>query len=114
METKIKTICMTKEFWVNSQFSIARQYGQIRIDGHVFIIVNKYGQNLFEVSIPPTEPADLVRQDFIPFYKRLGRKRFLEAVLGERYSSHTKLKKILKQQTTKIKPPTNTTQLELF
>lgn len=87
-------IIMTEEYWVNSQFSIARHYGQIQINGKHYIIVNKQGLTIFELSNPqskhyvgddkmaiePGEPADLVRADWIPVYRKLGRERFIEVV----------------------------------
>ena len=85
----MNAIVMTEEFWTNSQFSIARYYGRIRVDGHEWIIVNKDGKDIFECSreaeqagrekaIEPGEPADLCRTDFVPIYRKLGRERFLE------------------------------------
>lgn len=84
---------MTEEYWVNSQFSIARYYGGIRIGDKDYKIVNKHGITLFELSDPsskhyvkegkaivPGEPADLVREDWIPVYKRLGRDKTIELV----------------------------------
>ena len=84
-------ILMTEEVWANSQFSIARYYGAINISGHRFVIVNKHGQDIFECSriaekegrakaIEPGEPADLVREDFIPIYKKHGRDKFIGAL----------------------------------
>lgn len=85
----MNAIVMTEEFWANSQFSIARYYGRIRIDNHDWVIVNKDGKDIFELSreaekagrekaIEPGEPADLCRADFVPIYRKLGRERFLE------------------------------------
>lgn len=82
-------ILMTEEFWANSQLSIARYYGGIRYDGHEYIIVDKLGRDLFECSaiakkegrqkaIEPGEPADLIRKDFKPLYKKIGRDKFIE------------------------------------
>ena len=83
---------MTEEYWANSQFSIARYYpAGINIDGHVYIIVDKKGRDLYESSasaqregrehaIPPGEPADLIRSDFQSLYKKLGRETFLRTV----------------------------------
>lgn len=85
---------MTEEYWANTQFSIARHYGQIQINGRHYIIVNKQGVTIFELSnpnsknyvgddkmaIPPGEPADLVRADWIPVYRKLGRERFIEVI----------------------------------
>lgn len=85
---------MTEEYWANSQFSIARYYGQIRINGKDYIIVNKEGITIFELSdpnnphyvgddqkaIPPGEPADLVLIQWVPIYKALGREKTIELV----------------------------------
>lgn len=85
----MNAIVMTEEYWANSQFSIARYYGRIRVDGHDWVIVNKDGKDIFELSreaekdgrekaIEPGEPADLCRIDFVPIYRKLGRDRFFE------------------------------------
>ena len=85
----MNAIVMTEEFWANSQFSIARYYGRIRVGNHDWVIVNKDGKDIFELSreaekagrekaIEPGEPADLCREDFVPIYRKLGRERFLE------------------------------------
>ena len=84
-------ICMAEEYWSSSQFSVARYYGGIIVNGHKYKIVNKQGITLFELSdpsskhyakdgkaIPPGKPADLVRKEWIPVYKKLGREAFLE------------------------------------
>lgn len=89
----MNAIIMTEEYWANSQFSIARYYGGIQIGGKSYKIVNKKGITLFELSDPsskhyvkegkaiePGEPADLVREDWIPIYKRLGREKTIELV----------------------------------
>ena len=28
-----KPVCMTEEFWANSQFSVARYYGRVKVNG---------------------------------------------------------------------------------
>lgn len=77
-----------EEYWANSQLSIVRYTGQIRLDNHVYIIVDKRGHDIFECSmeaekqgrkkaIEPGEPADLCRTDFVPIYRKLGRDKFL-------------------------------------
>lgn len=86
---------MTEEFWVNSQFSIARHYGQLQINGKRYVIVNRHGITIFELSDPRSkhyvgdhatkaielgEPCDLVREDWIPVYRALGRDRCSELV----------------------------------
>lgn len=86
-----KPICMVEEVWRNSQLSIARHYGGIKFGGFEYIIVNKYGKDLFQCSaeaekegrdmaIPPGEPVDLIRKDFLEFYKKLGRDAFYEVL----------------------------------
>ena len=82
---------MTEEYWANSQFSIARYYGSINVGGHRFVIVDKKGRDIFELSaiaekegrekaIEPGEPCDLIREDFIPLYKKHGRDKFIEVL----------------------------------
>ncbi len=85
----MNTIVMTEEFWANSQFSVARYYGRIKVDKHEYVIVDKRGHDIFECSreaekegrdkaIEPGEPADLCRTDFVPIYKKLGRDAFFQ------------------------------------
>lgn len=87
----MKPILMTEEFWANSQFSVARYYGSINVDGHRYVIVDKTGRDIFELSaaaekegreqaIAPGEPCDLIREDFIPLYKKHGREKFIEVL----------------------------------
>ena len=82
-------LLMTEEYWKESMFSIARHFGQIDINGHLYVIVNKEGKDIFECSaeaeatgrdmaIEPGEPCDLVRSDLIPAYRKLGRDRIIE------------------------------------
>lgn len=85
-------VLMTEEYWMNSQLSIARIYGGIRIGGEEFKIVNKEGYTLEELSdvngphyvgddakaIEAGEPADLLNVKWIPAYKKLGRDRIIE------------------------------------
>ena len=102
-----KPICMTEEFWANSQFSVARYYGRVKIGGYEYIIVNKEGKDIFECSveadkagrekaIEPGEPADLCRTDFVKTYRRLGRDRFLAVLKEHPQASDKELKKIFK------------------
>lgn len=105
MNNDFKPICMAEEFWANSHFSIARYYGTISVGGHAYVIVNKEGKDIFECSeeaekagrakaIEPGEPCDLCRRDFVKFYRKLGRDRFLEVLNDNKYSSDKELKKI--------------------
>ena len=91
----MNAIIMTEEYWANSQFSVARYYGGLQIGGKSYKIVNKQGATIFELSDPdspyyvgdgnmaippPGEPADLVLEEWIPIYKKLGRERTIECV----------------------------------
>lgn len=89
MNTENKPIVMSEEFWANSQLSVVRYYGQIKMYGCEYVICNKDGKNIFECSleaekegrelaIEPGEPCDLVRTDVVPIYRKLGREKFLE------------------------------------
>ena len=89
----MSAVIMTEEYWANSHFSVARYYGGIKVNGDEYKIVNKNGITLEELSnpsskhyaksemaIPPGEPADLVRNDWIPIYRKLGRDKTIELV----------------------------------
>lgn len=81
------------EVWGRSPLSIAKYYGSVRIGGKVYHVVNDKGVALAELSNPnskhymngemaiqPGHPADLVREDWIPLYKKAGRARIFEFV----------------------------------
>lgn len=89
----MSAVIMTEEYWANSYLSIARYYGGIKVNGDEYKLVNKEGVTLEELSnpsskqyvksdkaIPPGEPADLVRKDWIPVYRKLGRDRTIKLV----------------------------------
>lgn len=107
-KTTFVPICMTEEFWANSQFSVVRYYGIAKIGDHQYVIVNKEGKDIFECSaeakkagrkkaIEPGEPADLVRTDFVKHYRRLGRDRFLELLKANQQTSDKELEKIFEE-----------------
>ena len=107
-------VCMTEEFWANSLLSIARHYGRIKFYGHEYYIVDKFGRDLWECSmaadragsdkaIPAGEPADLVRKDFIIYYRKLGRDKFLEVLKDNPTAPDKKLLAIYKELTKKPK-----------
>lgn len=87
-------ILMTEEFWADTHFSIVRYTGQMKFNGKNYIIVNKYGITIFELSDPnskhfvgknkmaiePGEPCDLVLVEWVPVYKALGREKTIELV----------------------------------
>ena len=100
MEKEFKVIMLTKESWMNSQLSVAKYSGGIHLtcDGgkkRTFLIVNKEGKELNQVSIPAGEPADLVDKEFIPLYKKLGRNLFIGIVQANPLASRKELKDIL-------------------
>ena len=107
-------ICMSEEYWANTQLSIARHYGGVQLNGHEYYIVDKLGRDLWECSVAPDragsdkaipagEPADLVRKDFIPYYKKLGRDKFLEVLKEHPTHSDKLLLAIYKEMTSKPK-----------
>ena len=112
MNTQNTPICMSEEYWVNSPFSIARYYGRIRISGQEYYIVDKRGRDLWECTaakdragsdkaIPPGEPADLVRKEFIPYYKKLGRDKFLSVLKDHPITNDKEMLAIYEEMTKK-------------
>lgn len=111
MNKKITPVCMAEECWANSQLSVVRHFGEINFNGHHYIIVNKEGISVLELSnpkskyyakssmaIPAGEPCDLILADFQSYYRSLGRDAFLE-VLKEKPSVDLKvLKRIYKEK----------------
>lgn len=86
-------ILMAEEYWMNMHFSIARYYGGMTFNGYSYKIVNKDGITLAELSdpsnshyvkegkaIPPGEPADLVRTDWLPVYRAIGREKTIALI----------------------------------
>lgn len=54
-------ILIKEDYWMNSQLSVARFYGGIKLHGEEYVIV------------PPKN--DLLLKDWVPVYKKLGRER---------------------------------------
>lgn len=117
-------ICMTEEFWIDTPLSFVRYYGRVKFNGHEYYIVDKLGRDLWECSmaadragsdkaIPAGEPADLVRRDFIPYYRKLGREKFLEVLKAHPTTPDKELLAIYKELTKKPKKQT-TKQPNLF
>lgn len=84
-------LLMTEEFWANSQLSIARYYCEIIFNGRKYIIVDKYGRDIYELSaiaeregmekaIEPGEPADLILSTLRFAYRKLGRDRIIALI----------------------------------
>ena len=114
MNTTQAPICMSEEFWMNSQLSLARFSGRVRVNGNVYLVVDKLGRDLMECTfaadragsdkaIPEGESADLVRKDFIPYYRKLGRDKFLEVLKANQHASDKELMAIYKEMTAKPK-----------
>lgn len=103
-------ICMAEEYWANTYpLVMARHYGGITIGRDEYIIVNKDGLDIFALStiaertgkekaIEPGEPCDLVREDFVKYYKRLKRDRFLAILKEHSYASAEELKTIMEEK----------------
>lgn len=104
-------ILMEEAYWRNSQLSIARLYGGVKLNGHEYIVVNSEGKDLFQctaeakkagraMAIPPGEPADLIRKDFLPLYRKLGRRKFIEILAAECNQSDYNIKMKMKVHAT--------------
>jgi hypothetical protein len=92
-------IIAVKEYWQNSQMSVARHYGRIRIKGSQFVIVNRYGKTVFETSIDANEPADLIDERYIKLYKVYGRQAFLDLLSElEHEPTPTEMKRLLTER----------------
>lgn len=61
-------IIYTYESWANSQLSIARYAGGLRLEGHDYLLVFCDNNRL---------TPDLVRADWVPVYTKLGRDKTL-------------------------------------
>lgn len=111
-------VLMEEAYWRNSQFSIARFYGGIVVKSegkqHKMKIVNKNGITLEELSdpvsehyvkdgmaIPPGEPADLIDTDFIRYYKKLGRDKFIAILKDNQQTPREMLKRIYEDEVAK-------------
>lgn len=103
-----KPILMTEENWKNSQLSPAGRYGGITWGDIQYVVVDETGMTLFELSalqekdgrkwlIPPGKPADLVIEEFVPFYKKLGRGKFIEILKQNNSTPYNALKSIFKE-----------------
>ena len=88
-------ILMEEACWINTQFSIVKYYGEIKvkIGGETihYIIVNKEGKDIFECSleaekagrtkaIEPGEPADLIDSRYVHAYRMMGRDGFIKMI----------------------------------
>ena len=82
-------LLMTEDYWMNSQFSIARFYGGMTLNGREYILVDKQGRDLWENGNSiikregrqiTFEPADLILKSLKTAYRKLGRDRIIELI----------------------------------
>lgn len=68
--TKIP-ILMAYDYWINSQFSVAKYTGGVRINGDNYIL-----------AFSPTskQKPDLLRETWLPIYKKLGREKTIKLI----------------------------------
>ena len=89
-------VLMAEEYWINTRLSVARYYGTISFRGYTYKLVNKDGVCLKDLSdprsihsvaegkaIPAGEPADLIREDWLPVYRALGRDRLMSLIVRD-------------------------------
>lgn len=96
---EIKTILFTKENWLNSQLSIARFYGGLKLGNHDYIIMRDSG--------------DLLRMDFAKYYTKLGRKKLHEILRANNHVQDKELKEICEKALKETKNP-QVKQQDLF
>ena len=82
-EEVINPIMMGYDFWVNSYFSVARYYGGMKYNSHIYCVVGK--------------EQDLLLIDFVPLYNEMGRDAFIRMVNDVEDLSIAKAKEIYKQ-----------------
>jgi len=105
-------LIIPENHWANSQLSIARFCGRISINKELYVIVNKEGIDVYELSnpdskhfvgegnwiIPPGEPCDLCHEKVVPLYKLYHRDKVLQAAkaVKNRLERFNEFRKILK------------------
>ena len=84
----MKPILFAEEYWANTRLSVVRYTGSVKFNGMEYTVVNKEWKTVFELSveavregrkkaIAPGEPCDLVMNDYIPVYRKMGREAFI-------------------------------------
>lgn len=111
-------ILIPEEHWRNGIFSVAHIYGGMTWNGQQYLIVNKEGATIMELSnphskyyvgdgaeyaIPPGEPADMVMKEWVPIYKNLGRDKVIE--LAAKDTPLVEALKIVKEMKTRALRP---------
>ena len=91
METPI---LMTYETWANSQLSIARHTGGVKIDGVFYMIISEYSNRY---------TPDLLRYDWVPVYNKLGRENTIGLIKnGTTIDVAKKMIKVNKEELPKL------------
>lgn len=85
----MNAILMTKDAWMNSQFSISRFYGGIHINGIRYTIMGS--------------EEDLVDDEFAKYYRKLGRDRFIQVLEQHEYTSKTSVAQAMRNALSEFK-----------
>ena len=76
-------ILMTKEYWLNSQFSIARFTGGIKLNDVEYWVVG--------------EERDLIDSDFEKYYTKLGRNEFMRILEQNKHADKGTVMRLMKE-----------------
>lgn len=85
----VAPVCMTKEYWMASQLSVAKYTGGCRVWNHEYLVM--------------PQSLDLLRSDFVSVYKKVGRDKFLEVLKANPKATDKELKVVFKEMTAKKK-----------
>ena len=76
-------ILMTKEYWLDSQFSIARFTGGMKLNGVEYWVVG--------------EERDLIDSDFEKYYTKLGRNEFMCILEQNKHADKETVMRLMKE-----------------
>ncbi len=106
MSTTNSPILMTEEYWRNSQLSVARFYGQARVFGYDSLSSTSTARRfLRQASLPVIQP--IWCRDFVPYYKKLGREKFISILKENTHSIAGELKKVYRAAIEELKSSNN-------
>ena len=74
---------MTKEYWLDSQFSIARFTGGMKLNGVGYRVVG--------------EERDLIDSDFEKYYTKLGRDEFMRILEQNKHADKETVMRLMKE-----------------
>ena len=87
-------ILITYEYWANSQFSIARHTGGLKINGKDYLLISEHSNRY---------TPDLLRFDWVPIYTKLGRKKTIGLINnGTSLSVAKQMIKVKKEELPKL------------